>query len=105
VTKLEPNADVPVRQVEFRWAGYSLPNAHVFPRRVRPFDAFFILDDLPTQLHFNVFSTGTDFVPRVGGEGRYELEYSVVSENFPEARALFLLNLAATLDSTTLRPR
>jgi hypothetical protein len=105
VTRLEPNAAIPVKQVEFRWAGYDQPNAHVLPGRVRPFDAFFILDDLPTQLQFNVFATGTDFIPRIGVEGCYELEYSVVSENFPEARASFVLNLNTALGLTTLEAK
>jgi hypothetical protein len=102
VTRLDPNADIPIKQVEFRWAGYSLPNAHVFPKRVRPFDAFFVLEEHPTQLQFSVFATGTDFIPRIGGEGRYEMEYVVVSDNFPESRASFILTLASRLDATSL---
>jgi hypothetical protein len=101
-TRLGQGAEIPIKQVEFRWAGYSQPNAHVFPGRVRAFDAFFIPEDSPLQLQFNVFATGTDFIPRIGGEGCYELEYSVVSENFPEARAALHLNLGPTLDATTL---
>lgn len=101
-TKLGPNADIPVKQVEFRWAGYSQPNAHIFPGRVRAFDGFFILEDFPSRLQFNVFATGTDFVPSITGEGRYELEYLIVSETFPDARASFLLNLSPSLDATTL---
>jgi hypothetical protein len=101
-TRLNPNADIPVKQVEFGWAGYSQPNAHVFPGRVRAFDAFYILEDLPTQLQFNVFATGSDFVPRIGGQGGFQLVYSVVSENFPEARASLVLTLDASLDRTTI---
>jgi hypothetical protein len=104
-TNLDASADIPVRQVEFRWAGYSQPNAHVFAGKVRAFDAFYILEDLPLQLLFNVFATGTDYVPNIAGAGRYELEYAVVSENFPEARASLMLNLDPSLDSTTLVPR
>jgi len=102
VTKLDPTTDIPVKQVEFRWAGYSLPNAHVFAKRARPFDAFFLLEEHPTKLEFNVFATGTDFIPRIDGEGRYELEYVVVSDNFPETRASFILTLASRLDATSL---
>jgi len=101
-TRLDPKTEIPVKQVEFRWAGYSQPNAHIFPGKVRAFDAFYILEDFPLQLQFNVFATGTDFLPRIGGEGRYELEYSVVSENFPEATASFVLTLDSSLDRTTL---
>jgi hypothetical protein len=70
-----------------------------------PFDAFFMLDNLPTRLQFNTFATGTDFIPVVKGEGSDELEYAVLSEDFPEARASFLLNLGTSPDSTSLVPK
>jgi len=104
VTKLDPRVDVPVRQVEFGWAGYSQPNAHVLAGKSRAFDAFYIMEGLPTRLQFNVFATGTDYIPNIVGAGPYELGYAVVSENFPEARATFLLNLDPLLERTTLLP-
>jgi hypothetical protein len=102
--KLEPPIEIPFKAVEFRWAGYSQPNAHIPPRTARAFDAFFVLHDLPLQLQFNTFSTATDFVPYIQGEGRYELKYSAVADNFPAARASFILNLNASLPLTTLEP-
>lgn len=102
VTRLDTNEDIPVRQVEFRWAGYSEPNAHIFAGGVRDFDAFYILEDDPLRLMFNVFATGTNYIPNVSGEGRYELEYAVISEQFPEARASLVLDLNPSLDGTTL---
>jgi hypothetical protein len=106
ITKLDPITDIPVKQVEFCWAGYKLPNAHVFPKRARPFDAFFVFEQHPTQLQFNVFATGTEFIPRIEGEGRYELEYVRVSDNFPETRTSFILTLASRLDAIglTIKP-
>lgn len=104
-TRLDPNSDIPLKQVEFRWAGYSEPNAHILPRKARAFDAFFITEDSPTRLQFNVFATGTDYIPKIEGEGRYELEYSVLCENFSEARTSLVLNLATSLDATTLVPK
>jgi hypothetical protein len=53
-----------------------------------------------------VFATGTDFIPRIEGEGRYELEYVIVSDNFPETRTSFILTLASRLDAIglTIKP-
>jgi hypothetical protein len=89
--------------VEIKWAGYILPNAHIPPGTVRSFDAFYIRHDLPSRLQFNVFSDSTDFFPRIEGEGRYELHYLVVSDNFPPARGSFILQLDRVLGSTTLK--
>jgi hypothetical protein len=100
--KFEPRTDIPFKSVEFKWAGYALPNAHVPPGKSRPFDAFFILHDSPTLLQFNTFSTSSDFVPRVEGAGRYELTYLVVSDNFPVTRASLILSLGASHNQTTL---
>ena len=102
VTKRDLKTAIPVKQVEFRWAGTGLPTAHVFPKRVRPFDAFFVMEERPSQLQFNVFATGTDFIPRIEGEGCYELEYAVVSDNFPEIRSSFILTVPSRLDATSL---
>jgi len=103
-TRADTNTGIPVKQVELRWAGYDQPNAYIFPKRVRPFDGFYIREDLPTCLQFNLFATGTDFIPNIAGEGSYELEYLVVSENFPEARTSLVLTLAPSLDATSLVP-
>ncbi len=94
---------IPLNAVEIKWAGYVLPNAHIPAGTARRFDAFYIRHDLPTRLQFNVFSDSTEFVPRIGGEGLYELTYLVISDNFAPARATFALKLDALLDSTTLR--
>ena len=84
--RLQPAESFALKAIEFAWAGYREPNAHVPPGTVRPFDAFFILEDLPTQLKFNTFATGTDFIPTVAGEGCYDLSYVVACDNFPEAQ-------------------
>jgi hypothetical protein len=102
-TRLDPLTEVPLNAVEIKWAGYILPNAHIPPGTVRSFDAFYIRHDLPSRLQFNVFSDSTDFFPRIEGEGRYELHYLVVSDNFPPARGSFILQLDRVLGSTTLK--
>jgi hypothetical protein len=102
VTRLEGSVEIPLRAVELKWEGYLLPSAHIPPGTVRPFDAFYIFHDDATRLQFQMFSDSTEFIPHVQGEGRYELRYAVVADNFPTARGTFLLDLRSSLPSTTL---
>ena len=98
--KLEPRLEILFKKTEFKWAGYSQANASILPGESRPFDAFFVLHESPLVLQFNTFATGTDFIPRIAGEGRYELRYLVLSDNFSEARASFVLDLKSPLGAT-----
>lgn len=100
ITQVGQRTEIPAKQVEFVWAGYGQPNAHIFAGKSRPFDGFFIFEDAPLELRFNVFATATDFVPRVAGEGTYDMEYTVVAENFPDVSATLTLNLNASPDAT-----
>jgi hypothetical protein len=102
-TKLDPFTEIPLNAAEFKWAGYVQPNAHIPPGTARRFDAFYIRHDLPSRLQFNVFADSTEFIPRIEGEGRYELRYLVVSDNFPPTRGSFVVELGRLLDSTTLK--
>lgn len=63
-------------------------------------DAFWIDYRAPTKLFFNAFVDSTEYVPTIEGEGRYELTYVVVAENFPVSRRSFTLNLSKSLDLT-----
>lgn len=101
-TRLNPYTDIPLNTIEFKWAGYVLPNAHVSPGSVRRVDAFWINHNNPTVLQFNTFSDSTEFIPQIQGEGEYELSYSIVSDNFPPARISLKLKLSASLERTTL---
>jgi hypothetical protein len=103
VTKLDPSAAIPVEAVEFKWAGYTLPNVHVSPLSARRFDALWIPQHQPTQVQFNTYTDSTEFVPRLRGVGRYELHYAVVADNFPKAKLRVILELNASLDRTTLK--
>ncbi|MGD0468599.1 MAG: hypothetical protein ABSA54_09515 [Terriglobales bacterium] len=105
VVKLNQRTEIPFGSVELKWAGYTLPNAHILPQKVRPFDALFIPFATPTQVGFNAFSDSTLFGrPLIDAAGEYELHYAVVSDNFPIARCSVLLTLSSTLDRTTLEP-
>jgi hypothetical protein len=49
-----------------------------------------------------VYSDATDYIPRIEGEGRYELSYVVVADTFPASRRSFILSLSKSLELTTL---
>lgn len=99
-----PTFEIPFGSVELKWAGYTLPNAHILPKTERPFDALFTEHAQPTLVGFNVFSDSSLFGhPPIQAAGEYELCYSVVSDNFPIARASLTLSLSSTLQSTTLK--
>jgi hypothetical protein len=96
------SAEIPLKTVEFKWAGYVLPNAHILPGQIRRFDAFWIAHERPTQLQFNVYCDASDYIPHIEGEGAYRLSYAVVADNFPPARRTFILDLNKSLELTTL---
>jgi len=99
--KLEPMSEIHLNAAVLKWAGYVLPNMYIPAGNARRFDAFWISPDSPTQLQFQAFSDATDFIPNVRGQGLYELQYLVVSDNFSAIRETFILDLSTSLDSTT----
>jgi len=100
---LDNSEEIPLKTIEFKWAGYTLPNAQIPARQARAFDAFWVAKQDPTKLQFNIFSDATDYFPRIQGEGLYRFDYSVGSDNFPTAAGAFVLALSKTLNLTTLR--
>jgi hypothetical protein len=99
----DPPREIPFGSVELKWAGYTLPNAHILPQQTRPFDALFVVKNTPTRVGFNAFSDSTLFGrPLIETAGDYELRYAVVSDNFPIARCSVVLRLSTVLDRTTL---
>jgi hypothetical protein len=101
-TNLKTSEEISLKTVEFKWAGYVLPNAHILPQQARRFDAFWIAHDRPTLMQFNVYSDATDYIPRIEGAGRYRLIYVVVADNFPVSRGSFVVSLNESLQLTTL---
>lgn len=101
VVRLDTMEDVPLKVVEFKWAGSVLPNVQIPSRSVRSFDAFWVKHDMPGCLQFNLFSDSTEFIPRIMATGKYALSYTVISENFPTARHTFTLDLSTSLNSTS----
>lgn len=87
-----------VESVEFKWAGYVLPNATILPSSYRNIDGFFVFHDSPNIPRFNVFSDSTRFIPQIEGPGDYELTYVVISDNFDLVRSTFIVHLGNALD-------
>jgi hypothetical protein len=97
VIDLSKGQELPIKSIEFKWAGYTHPSVHIPPRTMRQLDAFFVFLNAPTQLRFNTFADSTEFVPQVTGPGEYEMHYLVTADNFAPARASFKLSLGASL--------
>jgi hypothetical protein len=102
-TRLDSSMEIPLHTFELKWDGFLLPNANVLPGQFRRFDAACVAHSMPLKLSFSkLFSDADGRVPRVAGQGRYELKYEVLSGNFPPARGAFVLDLQPQLASTTL---
>jgi hypothetical protein len=56
---LDTSKEIPFKTVEYKWAGYTLPNATILPRQNRRLDAFWIDHRSPTNLRFNAFVDST----------------------------------------------
>jgi hypothetical protein len=101
VVRTRPTPEIiPIKTVEFKWAGTLLPNVGIAPKSFREFDAFYILYDAPTVVLFNALTDASDYHPNVRGEGEYELSYLVASGNFPALRHTFKLSLGRQLLDT-----
>lgn len=100
--RVTPTAEtIPLKTVEFKWAGTTIPGVGIAPRSVREFDAFQVAHNTPTVLDFAAFCDSTEYIPRFSGAGQYELSYVVRAGNFPPARGSFKLNLDPVLARTT----
>lgn len=93
VTDLTTGARVEFEAAEFKWAGYTLPNATIPAERTRKLDAFWIPQPNPNTPQFNAFTDSTQFVPRLLGPGEWHLVYSVISDTLPGASREFRLRL------------
>jgi len=102
-TNLETSVEMPFRAFELKWEGYRFPYVNIPPAQQRWLDAFSIFHHSPTRLRFSeMFSDWSGIVPLLQGAGRYELNYLVLSSDFPPARGSFILTLDPVIDSTTL---
>jgi hypothetical protein len=97
LTQLDNLKQRPLETIEFKWEGYTQPNATILPGSRRNFDAVVAAHDDPSKPQFSLFTDSTRFVPPMGGPGHYQLTFAVVSDNFPVARAMFNLTVGHTL--------
>jgi len=93
---------MPLRTVELKWAGYTHPNATILPSSCRDLDACFVFLDQPDTLQFASFSDSSYYLPPMRGPGQFELEYTVVSENFPVARAIIHAEVGRQIEDAKL---
>jgi hypothetical protein len=100
VIDCKSNCRVPFETVEFKWAGYSWPEATIAPSSSRRLDAFWLPHYEPTKPRFNCFADSSHFVPHFGGVGGWELSFEVISSTIPSALAHFRLELRNQLKHT-----
>lgn len=93
---------IPLETVEFKWAGYVLPNAQIQPGSFRVFDALWVPHDLPYQPRFNTYADSSRYVPSIVGPGSFRLRFTVSSDNFPSTHADLSLTLGRNLADTSL---
>jgi hypothetical protein len=98
-----PDTDIPLRTIEFKWAGTRLPSVGIAAGTTRLFDAFWILHTQPNRVLFQVHTDSVEYIPLLPQDiGEYELSYLVTAENFPPARGRFILDLRSSLAETNL---
>jgi len=102
VTDLKTGARVDFEAAEFKWAGYTLPNATIPPERTRKLDAFWLPYKYPNNPQFNAFTDSTQFIPRLHGPGEWQLEYSVISDTVHGASKQFRLHLDGTISGVEI---
>jgi hypothetical protein len=101
---VDSGAVIPLKTVEFKWAGYRLPNAAIAPQSSRDFDAVWFFHEQPEEPQFNLFTDSGRYLPRLRGPGDYEIRFEVLSEGFPSCERTFLLRVSETLDETRIEP-
>lgn len=89
---------IPLETTEFKWSGFEYPYALIAPGSMRYFDAFFVVVEQPSQPLFLTHTTAGPYVPKIPGEGNYELTYAVISQGFPLATATFELHVGDSLE-------
>jgi len=98
-TNLKQNTPIPLKTVEIKWAGYTMPSAAIMPNRsYRELDAFYVFPPGAHNLLFHCFTDSGYFMQPIQGPGDYQLTYAVISENFPIARAVTRVHIGHTLE-------
>ena len=104
VVEVGTNRRLEYGSVEFKWAGYTLPNAIILAGGTRRLDAFWIPHPQPNRPQFNCFTDSTAFFPRIQGPGQWYMDYSVFSDTLRGASRRFLLTLDGPVAGVSLEP-
>lgn len=103
VTELSSGKRLDPKCVEFKWAGYVLPNATILPNAFRQIDGVFVFHETPSTPHFNLFADSSLYIPDFKGVGEYDLQYQVISDNFDTISMTCRLHLDDNLNNVTLK--
>lgn len=100
----KPGYEEPLKTIELKWAGFTLPNATILQnKQSRDLDAFFVREDeTPPKIYFNTLTDSTEYRFKIEEEGNYAITYLVVSDNFPPAKNTFYLHLGKTIKDIEL---
>jgi hypothetical protein len=103
VVNQDTGKPVAFEMFQLKWAGTLVPDANIRPKKSWSFDAFYVEKDDPVKLRWKGFSfADTDKVcPDVVGAGKYLMRFVVTSQNFPEVRSEFILDLQQELSKTS----
>jgi hypothetical protein len=102
VADLTTGGQVDFEAAEFKWAGYTLPNATIPAQSTRKLDALWIPHSDPLAPRFNAFTDSTHFIPRLRGPGEWRLVYSAISDTVPGASREFRLYLDGSVGGVRL---
>jgi hypothetical protein len=95
---LKTRTAVPLTTIEYKWAGYQVPDANILPKQYREFDAFWVDPRDSCSLGFGTFADNKRFQPPIRRPGDYELTFLVVSQNFGSARQTFHFHCGSSLE-------
>lgn len=93
VTDVLTKEPIEFEGAEFKWAGYTLPNAIIPPGSYRKLDALWINPENPQFPMFRVFADWGRCTPTLCGTGSWDLEYEVLSDNVPGAKVTLRLEI------------
>lgn len=102
IVELGDNREEIPRTIELKWGGYVLPNANILPSSKRALDAFYVVENNPYQLMFNVLTDSTYYQISITSFGDYEITFRVVADNFQPTVSRFRLHFPSRIDKITL---
>ena len=97
----------PFPTAELKWGGVTFPYVSMGPKSCRRLGAFYVLVDEPGAVYLDVLSDSDEYRDKykIDGPGDFELEYEVLSDNFPPASTLAKLTLGTKLSELQFAPQ